>query len=86
MAERTTLARFEQQEGTAVASEVCSTFDLQQALMRPLSQQPSRRAAAITKAGGFTPWRFAQASFSRFVWQQQLRQQLSASLQPHAQC
>jgi hypothetical protein len=40
----------------------------------------------MTNSGGVTPCFRAQATFSRFVWQQQSRQQVSASLQPQAQC
>jgi hypothetical protein len=43
----------------------------------------SSRAAATTNAGGVTPTRWAQASFSSGVKQQQSRQHDSASLQPH---
>jgi hypothetical protein len=50
-----------------------------------LADRASTAAAATTNAGGRTPWRFAQASFSVWVWQQHCRQQVAASEQPHAQ-
>lgn len=52
----------------------------------PAATPASRRAATRAKAGGFTWFRFAQASFCLFVKQQQSRQQVSASAQPQAQC
>lgn len=45
----------------------------------------SFRAASTTKFGGATPCFSAHLSFSTSVWQQQARQQLSASLHPQGE-
>jgi hypothetical protein len=68
----------------AAAADATARFDRQQANWHS-ALRCSRRAAAITYAGGFTRWRRAQASFSTFEWQQQFRQQVSASVQPQGQ-
>lgn len=49
------------------------------------ASRASTAAAATTNAGGRTPFRFAQASFSVWVWQQHCRQQVAASEQPQGQ-
>jgi hypothetical protein len=60
-------------------------LSLQQLCVAFALQQLSRRAAATTNAGGFTPCFLAQASFCASVWQQHPRQHVSASVQPQGQ-